>query len=375
MRQILSICNFKHAAWSFKKLHFLTKLISLFIVCVVLAILLGKIVTPKWTELNTAWEPATLMTQGFYHEPQNSIDVLYLGSSLIYRGISPITMLKKYGFTGYIRGSSVQRMWISYYYLEDALKTQHPKVVVLNMNSITDDTQNDEDRNRKALDYMKFSMTKIHAVQASLTDEESFISYLFPLFRYHSRWDSLTQEDFTQLTANKHYFAKGQDLQFGITPYHPKDDWLKPTNAVAKEGKKAGEYFDRIVKLCRKNGISLLLIDMVSPVRFSYDVHNLNQSLAQQYNLPYLDFNMMTDQLGLDWDTDMLDSGVHLNVSGAEKCSAFLGKYLKEHYALGENISEDVKRLWEQDAADYEQAKADFSLLKENNFTEYLKKP
>lgn len=374
MRLILSICSFKHTASSCKKLYFLTKIIALSIACLASATILGKIVTPKWTKINTVWEPATLMTEGFYHEPNHSIDVLYLGSSLIYRGISPITMWEKYGFTGYIRGSSVQRMWISYYYLEDTLKTQHPKVVVLNMNGITDDTQNDENRNRKALDYMKLSMTKIHAVQASLTDGESFISYLFPLLRYHSRWDNLTQEDFTQLTANKHYFAKGQDLQFGITSCHPKDDWLKPTSTVAKEGEKAGQYFDRIVKLCRENGIALLLIDMVSPVRFSYDVHNLNRSLAQQYNLPYLDLNMMTDQFGLNWDTDMLDPGVHLNVSGAEKCSAFLGKYLKEHYSLGQNVSEDIKKIWEQDAADYEQEKADFSLLQETDFTDYLKK-
>lgn len=356
------------------KLKFLAKLAVFSALFLAIAIPLGMLVTPKWTETDSDWEPATRMAEGFYDEPKGSLDVLYLGSSLVYRGISPVVMWEKYGFTGYVLGSSVQRMWISYYYLEEALKSQSPKVVVLNMNGITDDTPNDEDRNRKALDYMELSPTKLEAVRASLSKGESFLSYLLPLLRFHSRWDSLGEEDFTHFSADRHYFAKGQDLQFETTSYHPAANWLQATDAVAREGDKAGGYFDRIVRLCRDRGISLLLIDMPSPVRFRYDVHNLSESLAKQYGLPYLDFNLKTDEFGLDWETDLRDAGVHLNVAGAEKFSAYLGAFLQERYSLGGTASEAVKSLWDRDAQDYEQEKADYALSREQDFAEYLKK-
>ena len=356
------------------KLKFFGKAVAFLTIFAVLAQLVGIIVTPKWIGEDTEWEPATRMTEGFYDEPKNSIDVVFLGSSLIYRGISPITLWNDYGITGYDCGSSVQRMWISYYYLEEVLNYQSPKAVVLNMNGITDDTPNDEDRNRKALDYLRPSGTKLQAVAASMSGKEHFADYLFPLLRYHSRWENLTEDDFSYLSSDRHYFAKGQDLQFESTAYQPPKGWLNPTGQTAKAGKKAEAYFEKIVSLCKSKGISLLLIDMVSPARFSYETHNLNESLAKKFGLPYVDFNFCADAVGLDWNTDLRDQGVHLNVAGAEKFTRYLGSYLMGHYSLPDRRNSEMKKIWECDAAAYAQAKANYALSQETDFASYLQK-
>ena len=117
------------------------------------------IFTPKWYYQQDGIEPATYIMDGFYDEPKNSIDVLVLGSSNAYTAIIPNVIYNEYGITSYVLGSSVQRMWISYYYLEEALKYQKPKVVALEVFCAKFPTLNNEDRNRKALDYMKISKT------------------------------------------------------------------------------------------------------------------------------------------------------------------------------------------------------------------------
>ncbi len=50
----------------------------------------------------------------FYGEPEDSIDVLYIGSSPLLRGVSPMVMWKEYGFTGYVRASALQAPAVSY---------------------------------------------------------------------------------------------------------------------------------------------------------------------------------------------------------------------------------------------------------------------
>ena len=47
-----------------------------------------------------------------------------------------------------------------------------------------------------SIDGMHWSKSKIDNINASMTEDEKFIEYLFPLLRYHSRWSDITSEDF-----------------------------------------------------------------------------------------------------------------------------------------------------------------------------------
>ncbi|MEG2769363.1 MAG: hypothetical protein RR902_00930 [Oscillospiraceae bacterium] len=101
------------------------------------------ILKAKWLYPNNlSQEAATQFEDGFYAEEKNTMDVIYLGSSAAYVNINPIEIWKKQGITGYTLGSSMQRMWISEYYLKETLKRQNPKVVVLEMYSTFLDDKN-----------------------------------------------------------------------------------------------------------------------------------------------------------------------------------------------------------------------------------------
>ena len=62
----------------------------------------------------------TGVSMPLYAEPENTIDVLYLGSSKSNAAIAPTQMYTAHGFTGYVMYSWSQPVWTSYYYMKDA---------------------------------------------------------------------------------------------------------------------------------------------------------------------------------------------------------------------------------------------------------------
>ncbi len=72
----------------------------------------------------------------FYELDKNQVDVLCIGSSHVYYGINTCQLFEDYGIASYLLASPGQPVWISYYLLEEALKTQYPRLVVLDIGTL-----------------------------------------------------------------------------------------------------------------------------------------------------------------------------------------------------------------------------------------------
>ena len=91
---------------------------------------------------------------------------------------------------------------------------------------------------------------------------------------------------------------------------------------------------EQIRKLCEEKGVTLVLVTSPSPVNMSYPVHNTLQDYADENNLDYIDFNVLKDEIGIDWSQDTGDAGDHINIYGCEKTTRYLIDYLNENYDL-----------------------------------------
>ena len=126
-------------------------------------------------------------------------------------------------------------------------------------------------------------------------------------------------------------------------------------------------WFKKIVRLCREKGIQLILYSSPSPVNYNYKKHNGLQKLADQYSLEYLDLNLKLEEIGIDWAVDTLDKGDHLNISGAEKVTKYLGDYLSGKYGLTDRRQETAYQSWNQEAEVYaEDEKTKILAIREN---------
>ena len=293
-------------------------------------------------------------------EARNSHQVLFVGDCEVYESFVPAKLWEEYGITSYIRGSAQQLIWQSYYLLEEMLEYDTPEVVVFNVLSMKYGEPQNEAYNRMTLDGMRWSQSKINSVKASMTDEETFASYIFPLLRFHSRWKDISKEDFEYIFTRDKVAHNGYMIQTNIKP---QESW--------REGEElfdytlpdtAFEYLDKMRELCEEKGVELILIK--SPTNtwkyWWYDEWDKQiVDYAEKHGLDYYNF-IGNGEIGLDWSYDTYDAGVHLNVFGAEKMTLYFGEILVEKYGIESQADDpDVASVWSEKLEEYEKAKLD----------------
>lgn len=293
-----------------------------------------------------------------YYQEKNPHQVLMIGDCELYENFSPITMWDEYGITSYIRGSAQQLTWQSYYLLKDALRYEKPDVVIFNVLELKYDQPQKEEYNRMTLDGMRWSKDKIDAIRTSMLEDEYFIDYVFPLLRYHSRIIELTKDDLTYYAKDKQRTTAGYYMRIDSYPYED-GIWEEDPPEDYEFGSNAMEYLDRIRELCEENEIKLLLVKAPSLSPVWYDEWEIQvEEYAQKYHLDYINFLELTDEIGIDYNTDTYDQGLHMNLSGAEKCADYLGEFLSENYGLESQKGNPViADDWEQKKQFYENLK------------------
>ena len=324
------------------------KMLCCLCILLVTALLLGfaqALLQPKYM---TVSKEGALIAE-YYKEKNPSHDVLFIGDCEVYEGFTPPTLWEEYGITSYIRGSAQQLSWQSYYLLEDTLRYETPKVVVFNVLSLKYGEPQDEAYNRMTLDGMEWSMAKVNAIKASMTEGESFLSYVFPLLRFHSRWNDLTGEDLQYLLQRAPISHNGYLMQNEIKGGRsdrvgkPLADYTLPATSM--------EYLEKMRALCEEKGIELILVK--APTNdwkyYWYDEWDAQiADYAEKNQLSYYNFIPLCDEIGIDWQTDTYDVGVHLNVFGAEKLTAYFGKILAEKHGLVDHRADaSLSAVWQ----------------------------
>lgn len=306
---------------------------SAVILCTLLYVT-GRLVQPKYA--TGVREGA--MTEDYYQE-KNPHDVILLGDCEVYENFSPVTMWQERGITSYVRGNSQQLIWQSYYLLEETFRIESPKVVVFNVHSMRFSEPQNEAYNRMMLDGMRWSSSKVNAVRASMLEEENFLSYVFPLFRYHDRWSALNRDDLTYWFSHEPSTVAGYLIRMDVKPMSrlPQPPILEDPDFDYI----CFDYLDKIRLLCQENGAELVLIKSSSVWPKWYDEWEEQiVSYAEQNNLTYINFIDLQDEIGIDFETDTYDGGLHLNLYGAEKASAYLAEYLQAHFDLEDHRSD-----------------------------------
>lgn len=333
----------------------------IFLLCFFLIItLITPIFVPKFLDgLAT-----TAVIDGFYELENNSIDVIFLGSSQVMTAVSPMQIYNDTGISSYNLGTEQQNLVTSYYLLEEALRFQSPKVVVLDMLFLfpyynESALNSKEEFVRKSFDYMKWSANKWEAINTicTLDNTHKIQNYLFPFLRYHSRWAELNSSDFTYLFKNKENPLKGFSIVTDNEVFDFSGFSLSTSSAQGTPVDTMLFYFEKIVSTCQENDIHLLLIKTPrGNGSWGEAYHNTVQTLAEKYDLPFLDYNEKTlfEAINFNPDTDYQDAS-HVNYYGAVKITKHLSCYLSNHYDDLEDIRNNpAYDSWQKDYEVYQ---------------------
>lgn len=299
----------------------------------------------------------------FYGLEEDVVDVLFLGSSHSYCSVINSKLWDDYGIAGYSLSISGQDLTASYYWLKEALKTQKPKVVCLEMfGALFHGYGVEGNLYRNMLPYhlsrdyqrLVWDLTDEGSgsvqTETGIVSEKDRSSFLTKWPVIHTRYRELQRQDFT-----------GPDIMY--IGFSALIDGLRsqPITWAREEAElytgdetmeiEEEEWLRKIIELTRENGVGLCLF--LAPMSLTtQDQMRINylEELAEEEGIAFLNFVDLRDEIKLDTEQDFLDWG-HVNYRGGEKVTAALGRFISQNYTIEEHWGDERYELWERDSA------------------------
>ncbi len=292
---------------------------------------------------------------GFYAEKDNTIDVAMIGSSPVYPYYAAPMMWGEYGFTAYPISTNLQRPAAAVGLMEEIRKTQDPSLYIFEMRMYTAremDLTNNMAYTRGVTDNMKYSLNRIRTINDMVDDVSERYTYYFDIFKYHSNWKTMVlPEQLACFRYEKLDDQKGYVMTDEVGPCEAVDTSHITERLPMPEYQEA--CLKRLLDYLEENDLQALFI--LSPTVMEAEkqkMYNYIDDIVSARGYEFLNMNDHQEEIGLDYSMDFSDYGGHVNAVGAKKCTAFLSRYLADHYDMEDKRGTEGYDSW--DAA-YEQ--------------------
>ena len=263
-------------------------------------------------------------------QEENSLDYILIGDSECYSSVSPMEIWKNYGLAGYNCGVIGQHVQYTYYLLAEILEKQSPGIVLMETNAL-------------------FRSSKGGGELETVVDNAT--ARYFPLLQYHNGWKKIRLSEISQFRpfqkVTKTDVLKGFHYRPQIEPYTG-GEYMVPTDSIKPIESIPMHYLNCIADLCEEKGIRLILYSSPSPDNWNYKKHNAVEQYTEERRITFLDLNLKTEELGIDWSKDTTDCGDHLSFPGAKKVSSWIGKWLSDNTDLPDRRSDSRYASWNE---------------------------
>ncbi len=299
--------------------------------------------------------------QYYYSEDDNSLNVVAVGSSAMYRFWMPPLAYEEQGFTSINLGHSYQLFSALPYIIEELTKTQDPDLVMIEVRSLLNERQavidNTEDGQPDLQSWkldviasgMNYSSTRFNLIHDLYVDIEGDceLNWYIPVLKHHSLSYSVPiTSSFSRATEQKHKYKTSSTYAY-----------VAPIEDYSNKKELYGEYvltdadkalIDSVIAAGEKYGVDIFFVS--TPYTLTRERGSLQLSLQmymEEKGYDYLDLNDCFDEIGLDPKTDYKDL-IHTNVVGAEKVTSYLAKYIADNYVLDNVILTEAQiKEWE----------------------------
>lgn len=284
--------------------------------------------------------------RNFYLETPNSLDVVVMGSSEDYAGYSPVLAYEEYGFTSYPYVFSANDFSIFEEQLDEVLRVQSPKMIVVNIAELINLRTHDDTVLREFLAGIPLSWHKIQMIR-EYGDSEEILSYYFPFIVNHGKADRQTLADYIQ--TNAAIRCRGYSLLKGTITYTGTGEYwdgpyVAPRNtsgdtSIAQLQPEVIEQCRDVLDVCRKHpDIQFVFINLPHRITTEsryreYQEVNAAGALIEEAGFDYINLESMTDEIGIVPEADFYNNH-HMNLYGQYKATRFLCDLLTRNYDI-----------------------------------------
>lgn len=302
----------------------------------------------------------TRKVEGFYAEEKNSLDFVFVGSSQMFTSVVPAVLWEEYGITSYDFGANEQPMYLSYYYIKEALKYQDPKAIVLEVSYCNAPEYTHEGVHHINLDDLRMGPVKLEAIFDIIPEGERF-PYIFELAKYHDTWTNMDKASFQYIGADKHNPYKGYTPSLdGFADGGEFNEEIAKVTEKAELAELSVKYMEKIIALCKEENVDLLFLKTPNDHIQNQPEYNAVADIAENHNIPYLDLNReMKGQL-------------HNHVFHAETITKRIGEWLTSLYEVEDKREKPEFTQWHEDADYYYRYAHQLRLNDIETFEEYV---
>lgn len=303
-----------------------------------------------------------------YNTKENLIDLVFVGSSHCYHGIYPELLWEEKGIAGFDLAVSAQDRDSAYYQLKELFKTQHPKVVMVDIYGICYEKHQVESNVYRNYLSMKTSMNSIaHIMTYGEQEKRKELLARWPIV--HTRYRELKEYDF--LSYEPSVIGRGSLITWN-TSVVEEDNGVNRCETVQPLNAKNQEWVQKMIALSEEEDFELVftLIPWKREDEKQAIINGFKEYIKGQ-EITFIDFAELTEELNICSETDWADAE-HLNAWGAQKLTRYLGEYLTAEYGLSDRRGEAEYHLWEEASERYHQLEMLYQLNNTMDMEEYI---
>ena len=291
---------------------------------------------------------------GFYYQPRDTLDVIYIGSSPVHPYWAASLAWHEYGFTSWPLATNIQQPSYTIYLLKEAIKRQSPKAVIFELRMFTrsqaafDERDTYEAFARNATDNLRYSLNRYKLIKNTVKPSEDLISYYFDIIKYHSLWKSVSKSNWGYVSFSKKDENSGHLIRDEVIDLS--DSWhdYSDITELSPMPPEQEKVLRSLLDYCRENSIPALFtvnpytdIQEETQKQFNY----MKAIVEEEYGYPFINFNLLYDELDIDFARDFYNGG-HMNTNGAVKFTRYLAAFLSEHYNLEDKRQNEEYSSW-----------------------------
>lgn len=290
---------------------------------------------------------------GFYAEKKDSLDIVMIGSSPVFPYYAAPKLWGESGIAMYPLSSNVQRPVAMKYLVEEAEKSQSPKLYIFEMRMFTMEDEGLRDNmayTRGVTDNLRYSGLRNKTIQAMVPedDEEGRLSFYLDIMKYHTNWKMLAlPSEWANMTYCNPHPLKGYTFKDEVGPL-PMPDCGNAEGTKAIPAEQEAYLRDLLDYLEQGNHEALFIVSPYGESLEEQQMYNYMGEIVAAYGYQFVNMNDHYEEIGIIFEEDFADYGSHTNAVGAEKCTDFLQAYLLEHYDFADKRGDAAYESWDE---------------------------
>lgn len=310
------------------------------------------------TSVGHFWRPAEMDTDNLnylYKEDKDTLNVVCMGSSAMYRFWIPQQAYQEQGFTSALVATADQNIHAIPYLMDEVEKTQdvdlyvvevrYPEAAQARVINKKNDPKNDLAMFSYIATGMRPSLNRLAMINDLLEEDEenTKLEWMLPILKYHGNAVTFKSDKVVErlngIVDTDMYVRQ----TYKVTPMEATAVKENETIRLEEEYKNS---IDRIAAKAEELGKRVFFLSTpYFPGEVRGNLHVQMSEYIKQQGYDYLDMMDLMDEIGLDARTDYYDEQ-HTNIAGSQKVTTYLASYLAKNYELPDRLDEVQKEHW-----------------------------